>query len=154
MQIKAFITTVHLGWNCCAELHAVWQWHAYLLNHVYLYQIEASECLFPPTPYCSLPCTCMSAFSGPEPEPHQNDLELISAFHIHYYQFEQAVHGATAVLADSNVLACLGDDLDEYSNLARYVLLYCYILLRFSLVYFSMQLFLILQSLPYFRQIL
>ena len=63
----------------------------------------------------------MSAFPGPEPEPHQNDLELLSAFRTHYYRFEQAVHEATAVLADSNVLAHLGDDLDEYSDLVTQV---------------------------------
>jgi hypothetical protein len=63
----------------------------------------------------------MSAFSGPEPEPHQNDLELISAFRTHYYRFEQAVHEATAVSADSNVLARLCDDLDEYSDLLTQV---------------------------------
>jgi hypothetical protein len=58
---------------------------------------------------------------GPEPELHQNDLELISAFRTHYYRFVQAVHEASAVLADSNVLARLGDGLDEYSDLVTQV---------------------------------
>ena len=66
----------------------------------------------------------MSAFSESNnsslgPELHQD--ELISAFHTHYYRFEQAVHEAMAVSADSNVLARLGDDLDEYSSLITQV---------------------------------
>ena len=63
----------------------------------------------------------MSALSGPRPEPHQNDLDLISAFRTHYFRFEQAIHDVTAVLADSNVLARLRDDLNEYSELVNQV---------------------------------
>jgi hypothetical protein len=53
------------------------------------------------------------------PELQQD--ELVSAFRIHYYRFEQAVHEASAVSADSTVLARLGDDLDEYSHLITQV---------------------------------
>jgi hypothetical protein len=59
--------------------------------------------------------------SGIEPEPTENDTELLSAFRTHYYRFEQAVNEAKAVSADSNVLARLGDDLDEYSDLVTQV---------------------------------
>jgi hypothetical protein len=63
----------------------------------------------------------MSASSGLEPELTENDTELLSAFRTHYYRFEQAVNEAKAVSADSNVLARLGDDLDEYSGLVTQV---------------------------------
>jgi hypothetical protein len=63
----------------------------------------------------------MSASSGLEPELTENDTGLLSAFRTHYYRFEQAVNEAKAVSADSNVLARLGDDLDEYSDLVTQV---------------------------------
>lgn len=98
----------------------------------------------------------MSAPSELEPELHENGSELLSAFRTHYYRFEQAVHEASAVLADSNVLARLGDDLDEFSGLVTQV---CAVILLYPseilpLAYFSMQLFWILQSSLYCRQIL
>jgi hypothetical protein len=93
----------------------------------------------------------MSASSGREPvipvlEPasaqHENNLELLSAFRTHYYRFGQAIHETTAALADSNVLARLGDDLDEYSDLVTQV---CAVVLLYlaSTVpgFFSMPLF-------------
>jgi hypothetical protein len=63
----------------------------------------------------------MPSSSQIEPELHENNSDLISAFRTHYYRFEQAVQEASAVLADSNVLARLGDDLDEYSDLVTQV---------------------------------
>ena len=62
-----------------------------------------------------------SASLESEPELNENDLELLSAFRTHYYRFVQAISEAAAVLADSNVLTRLGDDLDEYSDLVTQV---------------------------------
>ena len=86
--------------------------------------------------------------------PELQQEELIAAFRVHYYQFEQAVHEATAVLADSTVLARLGDDLDEYSSLISEACSGVFISYSALILSNSMQLFLILQNLHYCRQTL
>jgi hypothetical protein len=47
--------------------------------------------------------------------------DLLNAFRAHYHHFLQAVHEAITSNADSNVLARLGDDLDEYLVLVNEV---------------------------------
>ena len=46
---------------------------------------------------------------------------LLVAFRSHYHRFHSAIREAIQNLADSNILARLGDDLDEYSSLVAEV---------------------------------
>ena len=43
--------------------------------------------------------------------------QLLSAFRSHFYTYSQVVHETIHKGADSTVLACLGDDLDQFGRL-------------------------------------
>lgn len=47
--------------------------------------------------------------------------DLLDAFRTHYLRFERLVTEATTHATDSTVLARLGDELDEYTNLVNEV---------------------------------
>ncbi len=48
--------------------------------------------------------------------------QLVSAFRSHFHHYSQAIHEAVQNSADSTVLARLGDDLDEFSQLVAQVI--------------------------------
>jgi len=71
--------------------------------------------------------------------------DLLSAFRIHYSRFEHAIQEAWVNTTDSTVLARLGDDLDEFTNLVTevypkpFIYFEDYIFIMFS---YRMQMFL------------
>ena len=48
--------------------------------------------------------------------------QLLSAFRAHFHCYSRAIHEAIHSSADSTVLARLGDDLDEFSQLVAQVI--------------------------------
>ncbi len=53
---------------------------------------------------------------GPSNAPH-GALDLLDAFRCHYFRYEAIIREATASATDSTVLARIGDDLDEYTEI-------------------------------------
>lgn len=76
----------------------------------------------------------------------QTSEDLLTAFRLHYHQFDRAIHDALKGQTDSVVLARLGDDLDEYLTLVNEVSLYVCIFCALRLNMSSMALSLIPQS--------
>jgi hypothetical protein len=49
------------------------------------------------------------------------EIDLLSAFRIHYRRFESAIADVLTTPTDSTVVARIGDDLDEFSALVTQV---------------------------------
>jgi hypothetical protein len=54
-----------------------------------------------------------------------NPQDLLAGFRTYFHRYSQAVQEAIQSTTDSTVLACLGDDLDEFSGLVAQVCQIC-----------------------------
>lgn len=66
-----------------------------------------------------------AASSGSQQTPVNAANDLLSAFRIHYHQFQLAVTEALNEDTDTTVVERLGDDLDEFTALVNEVCIPC-----------------------------